>query len=440
MDDKLRQDIASFRYSLISPIVSRQDLRPGETMELIREAASRHYTIPGSCRTQVGERTIQRYLALYREGGLDALMPKPRKYAGRVPREALELAAALKRESPRRAISTIIDILESSGQVERGTLKRSTVYDYFTRLELTRPQQGPREVYRRYQAQHRNERWIGDVCHLTYLDDPENPPRKRKVYLIAWMDDYSRKIVHAQLYPAERMPALEDSLKKAIVTHGIPEQVYVDNGAIYSSAHFAKICGRLAIHLTHSRPYRPQGRGKIERFFLTVQRSFLPELEVVARSEAVDIAKANELFLAWLKNHYNSRRHSATKQAPQTRFDADDHPIRRADLGELYEAFLLEETRKVDKTGLFSLGGQTYETCPELAGRTVTVRFDPYDASDVRVFFEGKGYGQARPLHEPRRHAGLKPSSGGPKEPTGLNLLTSAPKEGMSYKHLVGGE
>ena len=58
MDDRLRQDIASFCYSLVSPIVSRQALRPGETMELIREAASRHYTIPGSTRTQVGERTI----------------------------------------------------------------------------------------------------------------------------------------------------------------------------------------------------------------------------------------------------------------------------------------------------------------------------------------------------------------------------------------------
>lgn len=113
-------------------------------MGLIREAASRHYTIPGSTRTEVEERMIQCYLALYREEGLDALVPKPREYAGRVPREALELAAALKCESPRRAIATIIDILESSGLVERGTLKRSTVYDYFTELGLTRPQQGPR--------------------------------------------------------------------------------------------------------------------------------------------------------------------------------------------------------------------------------------------------------------------------------------------------------
>ena len=300
-----------------------------------------------------------------------------------------------------------------------------------SRVLSSRPQQGPRRCIAATKPSIATSA-DRDVCHLTYLDDPENPPRKRKVYLIAWMDDYSRKIVHAQLYPAERMPALEDSLKKAIVTHGIPEQVYVDNGAIYSSAHFAKICGRLAIHLTHSRPYRPQGRGKIERFFLTVQRSFLPELEVVARSEAVGIAKANELSLR------GSRTTTIVggippRSRPQTRFDADDHPIRRADLGELYEAFLLEETRKVDKTGLFSLGGQTYEACPELAGRTVTVRFDPTMPRMSGSSSRARAMARQGLFTKPRRHAGLKPSSGGPKEPTGLNLLTSAPKEGVSY-------
>ncbi|NPV78658.1 MAG: hypothetical protein HPY52_00055 [Firmicutes bacterium] len=65
MDDKLKQEIASFRYGLISPIVSRQDLAPGETTALIRQAASRHYVIPGSVRISVGERTIQRYLSMY---------------------------------------------------------------------------------------------------------------------------------------------------------------------------------------------------------------------------------------------------------------------------------------------------------------------------------------------------------------------------------------
>jgi len=157
----------------------------------------------------------------------------------------------------------------------------------------------------------------------------------------------------------------------------------------------------------------------------------------------VDLVRANELFSAWLKHHYNDKRHSATKQAPSVRFDLDGHPIRKADLSELYEAFLLEETRKVDKTGLFSLGGKTYETCPELSGKTVTVRFDPYDASKVKVFFEGKPYGEAKPFDMPRPCAWQSVAAREPANTpntTGLNLLTIAPKEGISYKDLLGGK
>ncbi|NPV81927.1 MAG: DDE-type integrase/transposase/recombinase [Firmicutes bacterium] len=442
-NDKLRQEIASFRYGLISPIVSRQDLVLGETTALIREAASRHYVIPGSTRTRVGERTIERYLSMYREGGFDALMPMPRENSSRIPEELIDLAIALRRENPKRSIAAIIGMLEASGQVEPGYLKRSTLYDHFRRAGLTKPQMALKDTYRRYQAIHRNERWIGDTCHLTYLGELENPDKKHKVFLFAWMDDFSRKIVHAQLYNAERMPALEDSLKKAIITHGLPEQVYVDNGAIYSSLHFSKICARLGIHLSHSRPYRPQGRGKLERFFLTVQRGFLSELELLSRTSSIDIVKANDLFSSWLKIHYNDKPHSATKQAPSVRFDMDNHPIRQVDLTEIYEAFLVEETRKVDKTGIFSLQGQTYETSPELSGKTITVRFDPYDMRKIQVFSEGRSYGEAKPFDTPRHHVGKKPpSKEGVQEvpkPTNINPLTLTPREGLSYKDMLKG-
>ena len=100
MDDKLRQDIASFRYSLISPIVSRQDLRPGRRWNS-SERRRRATAIPGSCRTQVGERTIQRHLALYREGGL---MPscQSQEIRGQGPEGSARACGRLKRESPRR--------------------------------------------------------------------------------------------------------------------------------------------------------------------------------------------------------------------------------------------------------------------------------------------------------------------------------------------------
>lgn len=242
---------------------------------------------------------------------------------------------------------------------------------------------------------------------------------------------------------------LEDSLKKAIITHGIPEQVYVDNGAMYSSNHFAKICARLGIHLSHSRPYRPQGRGKIERFFLSVQRGFLPELEALGRRGRIDLVQANELFSAWLKTHYNTRRHSATKEAPSVRFDKDPYPIRTANISELYEAFLVEEVRRVDKTGIVTLQGKTYEVSSRLVGHAVTLRFDPYDMEKVEVFFEGQRYEDAKPVEVPRHNvieprAACRNAEVGEERPGlmegDMPCKGSFAKEGLSYKELLGGE
>ncbi|MEW6523606.1 MAG: DDE-type integrase/transposase/recombinase [Bacillota bacterium] len=90
-------------------------------------------------------------------------------------------------------------------------------------------------------------------------------------------DDFSRYVPHAEIYLAEKLPMLEECLKKALIKHGVPEQIYVDNGAIYSAQHFRRILGHLGVELIHSRPYRPQGRGKQERYFHLVQTSFASE-------------------------------------------------------------------------------------------------------------------------------------------------------------------
>jgi transposase InsO family protein len=103
--------------------------------------------------------------------------------------------------------------------------------------------------------------WQFDFQHTLYLPDPKDPKKRKKAILFAIIDDYSRLIVHSEFYWEEKLPRMEDSLKKAILKHGIPEQFYCDNGAAFSSKHLVRICGKLGIRLSHSRPYRPQGRG-----------------------------------------------------------------------------------------------------------------------------------------------------------------------------------
>ena len=72
---------------------------------------------------------------------------------------------------------------------------------------------------------------------------------------------------------------LEAVLRVAFQARGIPERLYVDNGAPYASRQLARICAVLGVRLIHSTPGRPQGRGKIERFFRTLRQELLVELE-----------------------------------------------------------------------------------------------------------------------------------------------------------------
>ena len=443
-------DIANFRYALIAPIVSRIELNPGETQMLLTEAAKKTYQIPYSTKTEVSLRTIERYLNLYRQGGYDALIPKyltEKQSTYRIPREYMEKAAQLKRENMKRPILQIIETLEMSGEVPKGVLKRSTVYEYFVKQGISQEQtKKESQAFQRFTPKHRNQRWQGDTCHLLHLPDKNHPNKSHKVYLIAWLDEYSRLITHAQCYFKEKDYTLEDSLKKAIIKYGIPEVIYVDNGSVYSSKQLKSVCGRLGMQLSHTRPYRPQGRGKLERLFQTIQSSFLPEIEVMLRDHFLTLEELNEYLFIWIRQHYHDKVHSATRQKPIVAFESEPTPLRIADLAELEDAFLLEETRTVDKTCRFKLRNLEFTVEPELVRAKIIVRFNPYDLTTAQVYYNDKKFADARLLEVPE-HIDFSlspPKDDSPPVKTGLNylnLLKEQEDKGLSYTQFIpGGE
>lgn len=434
MDDTKRQEIANFRYGLIAPLVNRK-LEPGKQAELIREIASHIYDIPYSSEKKVSHRTLERYLQAYRKGGWEALKPSPRadKLQSReIAEDVLQKAMDLKREQPGRSVRQIIAILELAQFAEPGTVKESTLSKQLRRRGLTRKAllQSEANTFRRFEADYRNACWQGDVQHTLYLPHPDQPEKKKMAYLVVFIDDYSRYAVHGQFYFEERVPRLEDCLKKAILKHGIPEMIYVDNGAIYSSRHFERICGRLGTQLKHTKPGRPQGRGKQEKFFRFVDQSFVPEAyDLIEQGKIQTLTDLNRFFTAWLEVAYHQKVHNSFKQRPADRYQKDEHPIRTIPPHELVDVFLLEETRKVDKTGCISLLGQVYEVDAAYAGQSVQVRFDPYDLTEIQVWKDGKRQENGRPL----RVRSLS-SDKRQEEPT---LPQSPPKTGLNYVELA---
>lgn len=444
-----REEIALFRYRVIAEVVAERN--GSARQRLMAEVARRQHDIPYSNRARIGKRTLERWVKAYLDHGLPGLEPAERSDAGQghaIAPEVVAAAAALRREKPECSVRQIIETLELAGTVPRGVLKRSTLSEALTRIGCTRQVlMRKHTTYRRFQEEHRNRSWQGDVQHTLMLPHPALPGRSRKAYLLAWIDDFSRNL-YGQFYFEEKGPRLEDCLKRAILRYGIPQKIYVDNGAIYSSKHLERVCARLTIRLTHSRPYRPQGRGKIEKFFRFVDQSFVPEAQALIRTgELRTLEQLNELFWAWLDVAYLNRVHGVTKQTPRERFEQDTEPLRRIDPAALREAFLWAEDRSVDKTGCFSLHGNAYEADSGLARQRVLLRYDPYDLSQIQVWHEGKRYPDAVPVQLRReRHKGVEPPEPVPV-PTGLNYLTLAKQQHaantqaelgrMSYARLV---
>ncbi|MFG2878724.1 DDE-type integrase/transposase/recombinase [Streptomyces sp. NPDC048337] len=130
---------------------------------------------------------------------------------------------------------------------------------------------GDKSVFGRFEAARGNEPWTGDALHGPKIGG-------RKTYLFAFIDDHSRAIVGQRFGFAEDTVLLAAALGPALSARGVPESIYVDKGSAFVDSRPLRAGASLAVRLTHSKPGRPQGRGKIERFFRTVRDQFLVEL------------------------------------------------------------------------------------------------------------------------------------------------------------------
>ena len=233
-----------------------------------------------------------------------------------------------------------------------------TLQRHFERLELTtRPDGRPPAAFGRFEASRPNELWTGDALHGPRIAG-------RKAYLFAFLDDHSRAVMAARWGYFEDTVRLAAALRPALAARGVPDAIYVDNGSAFVDAALKRAAARLGIKITHSQPGRPQGRGKIERFFGVVRQEFL--VEIGDGAGIADLAQLNKLFTAWYETVYHARPHGETGQPPIERWLAGA-PFPAPSPAQLREAFLWAEWRVVAKTATIKLFGGVYETDPVLA-------------------------------------------------------------------------
>jgi transposase InsO family protein len=333
-------------------------------------------------------RTLRRWVAVFKKQGFDGLLPRERKDKGSckaIPAEALEIAAELRKELPARSAQRVQQLLAAEGyKVARSTLERQLRLQGLSGREIKAAQK--QVVSRRFNRQGRNTLWQTDLKYGPYLPDPDHPGHKLRTYLIAIIDDATRMVVQAEFYANQKLPVLEDALRKAILRCGTPDNLYLDNGKIFVSQWLRLACAKLRIRHLNTKAYSPESKGKIERFNRTVEE-FLQE----ARLEKVQtLEQLNKLFRDWLSEGYNHRVHSALSgKSPAEAFSRATKSLRFSSPEALREAFLWEKTPKVDKSGCISLNGLCYEVGVEYIRKNVVVRYDPFDLSQIELWYAG---------------------------------------------------
>jgi transposase InsO family protein len=428
-----RDALALFRYGVIADLCQ---MAPGERGLYARLAdkAQRSYAIPGSRRSRVAPETIRGWLRAWRKGGFDALRPKPRADQGRaraIPQPVADRLCALKDERPELSVTLVIAQARAAGHVPADVvLAPATVHRLLSRqgLMAKRPETPTSKDRRHFAFDRANELWMSDVMHGPAVT--VEGKRRHKTYLIALIDDATRVITHAAFALSENTAAFLPVLEQAIRRRGLAKRLYVDNGAVYRSHHLALVCAKLGLTLIHSRPYVPQGRGKIERWFRTARLQLLPTLTA---DDTASLDALNRRLWAWVEGEYHQRPHKGLDGAtPLDRWaqvcDEVRLPEPTLDLAQL---FLFEEKRKVAKDRTVSLRGVVYEVDAMLVGQTVTLRFDPSrPGRPVEVWHQGRKVELARRVDAyancfvKRDHAtkALVPSEAPAAPPAGLRL------------------
>ena len=419
--DAKAEKIALFRYGLIAPLVL-ESLPRGELTRRAEEIAARTYEIPYSQRTSLSVDTLLDWALRYRRGGFAALAPKPRRDRGQsraLTPQLAELIERLKRENPHRTGTTLLRELALVSTF--GSVSASTLYRFLKQRGLTERQLLAPAARKKFEAEFSNQIWQSDLLFGPYVQRPGGG--RMHAFLYAILDDASRLIPHAEFYAQQGLDAFLDCLRQAVAARGVPVRLYVDNAKVFRSPQLARIAASIGMLVTHTPPYQPEGRGKIERYFRSVREQFLANLDP---QRTFTLLQLNERLWAWIEQVYHLSEHSGLGTTPLLRWQRDIERTRHLPPStDLRRLFFYRLHRVVRRDSTFLLRGLFYEAPPQVAGETIEVRFDPLDLSQVEIYFQGQAQGLAR-LVDAVVNAHLPVVKRAPSptpEPTGINFV-----------------
>jgi len=394
MTKEEREKVAAFRFSVIYPLLDIGKDKWGEQTKILDELMTKEWNIPFTTRSSISKPTILSWLRKYENSGrqIESLHPRNRGDAGtcRIMDGETELAFINLRKQFMKASVPVLLKLARERNILPEDFKASsqTIYRILKKHGLDRDRKKQEDMLK-FEVELPNDLWQSDCMHGPYVI---HEGKLRKSFLFAIIDDHSRLITHAQFYLKENIESFLDCFKTALVKRGLPRKLYTDNGAYFKSHKLKYGCASLGIVLTFAKPYRPQGKGKIERFNRTIRMEVLSALQ-----KDHSLQELNQILFHFLEEDYHMRKHSSTRQPPMERYLKSVSLLRSAPPN-LSDYFRKRARRTVGNDRSVSINRRLYEAPIGLAGQKVFLLYDESDMSRVEVFLDEESRGFLKPL------------------------------------------
>ena len=222
----------------------------------------------------VSRQWIYQLLKRYYAGGLEAVEPRsrrPKSNPNTVPDPVRTRIIQLRHQLTSDGLDAgPVTIAWHLKQEHLAPPAVSTIRRILTSESLITPEpkKRPKSSLHRFQADQPNECWQSDFTHWRLADGTD-------VEILNWIDDHSRFLLAATVYPRVTGQAVISEFSRLIDEYGTPASTLTDNGFVYTTRFrgsrngFEHLLSLLGITQKNGAPNHPQTQGKIERFHQT---------------------------------------------------------------------------------------------------------------------------------------------------------------------------
>jgi transposase InsO family protein len=380
MEENIRNQIALFRYGILAPYIQRQ-VDTNVPWTFFKDATDKKYQYIDGTFRNVSPSSLGRWLKAYNEKGFDGLKPIRRSDIGKQRKIDGELSKKITyyvEEYPRLPATQIYEKLISDDEITSKEISLSTITRFVSSLKKNKDLK-PLTEYKRYEKEHINEVWYGDTTYGPYITIDG---KKQRVYIIALIDDASRKIVGCEAFLEDNYINLMKVIKSAVSTCGKPKLFSFDNGSNYRSNQMFLLGARIGVAINYCPPYTPTSKSKIERFFKTLKDHYLC---LIKPNDYHDLKRFNEDLRAYIQK-YNTTPHSSLEDnmTPNDRFYKESNIIIEIDQESIEKSFLLELERKVSPDSVVIIDNKEYEVDYHYQNQRILLRYSP-DLSKVYI-------------------------------------------------------